>query len=126
MRKNFRMLLVLAIVGVIFITGCGKSNLKDVVGTYEGEYTKFVGDPDTAKDESEFSLVLNEDGTGKHNRDGESFDVKWSIDGEKFNMTETFLGITNEYNGTLKEGKLDIFNGDPKNDLTAEYVYTKK
>ena len=115
MKKNFRILLVLAIVGVIFITGCGKSNLKDAAGTYEGEYTKFVGDPDTSKEESEFSLVLNEDGTGKHNRDDESFDVKWSID-----------GITNEYTGTLKDGKLDIFNGDPENDLTAEYVYTKK
>ena len=126
MKKNFKMLLVLVLFGVIFITGCGKSNLKDVAGTYEGEYTKFVGDPDTAKDESEFSLVLNEDGTGKHNRDGESFDVKWSVDGEKFSMTETFLGITNEYTGTLKEGKLDIFNGDPENDFTAEYVYTKK
>ena len=41
-------------------------------------------------------------------------------------MEETFLGITVEYNGTLTDGKLDIFNGDPSDDLTCEYVYEKQ
>lgn len=41
-------------------------------------------------------------------------------------MTEKFLGISIEYTGTLADGKLDIFNADPNDDLTCEYVYEKQ
>lgn len=100
---------------------------EDVAGVYEGQYTKFVGDPDSAKDDSEpFSLELNADGTGTHNRDDMSFDVTWEIDGENFTMKETFVGDPIVYTGTLKDGHLNIFNGDPEDDFTCEYVYVLK
>ena len=73
-----------------------------------------------------FSLELKEDGTGMHNRDGSSYKVKWSIKGNEFTMTETFAGLSIDYNGTLKDGKLDIFNGDKNDDFTYEYVYEKQ
>ena len=40
-------------------------------------------------------------------------------------MTEKFLGSTIDYTGTLKDDKLDIFNGDPDDMWTYEYVYKK-
>ena len=40
-------------------------------------------------------------------------------------MTEKFLGMTIDYTGTLKDGELHIYNGDPSSDLTYEYVYKK-
>ncbi len=132
---SLTLIMILLISGMFVFTGCGKNdNKKDekkqdlsaVAGTYTGKYTKFVGDPDTAKvEDEEFSLELNADGTGKHNRDDYSFKVTWSLDGDKFKMSETFIGDPIEYTGTLKDGKLDIFNGDPNNDLTCEYVYEK-
>ena len=126
MKKIFNGFLVVALVMMLFtITGCGK-DLSAYAGVYKGEYSKFVGDTMDAASKEEFSLELNRDGSGKHNRDGESFNVTWSVSGEEFKMTETFLGMSNEYTGTLKDGKLDIFNGDPTNDLTYEYVYNKK
>ena len=128
MKKSVRSLLVcLVLVACVFtITACGKANLKDAAGTYTGKYTKLVGDDfENRTTDEEFSLELKEDGTGTHNRDGASYKVEWKLDGESFTMKETFLGISIDYNGTLKDGKLDIFNGDSKDIFTMEYVYEK-
>ena len=138
MKKILSFILIaLMLISALFIfTGCEdkkkddekeKPDLSGAAGTYEGQYGKFVGSPDSEKnEEEEFSLELKEDGTGIHNRDEMSFKVKWTLDGEKFSMTETFAGATIDYTGTLKDDKLHIFNGDPENDLTYEYIYEKK
>ena len=128
MKNSFKFLLVILFIGVFLFTGCeSKPDLKTVAGTYDGQYTKFVGDPEDAKNtEDVFSIELKEDGTGTHHRDDLDINVTWTLDGENFTMKETFLGITIDYTGTLKDGKLDIFNGDPSNDFTCEYVYQKK
>ncbi len=126
------LVMILLISGLFIFTGCGKTeekkeekkqDLSAAAGTYTGKYVKLVGD--TEKVEEEFSLELKADGTGVHNRDDYSFDVTWSLDGDKFKMTETFIGDPIIYTGTLKDGKLDIFNGDPDDIWTYEYVYEK-
>lgn len=94
-------------------------------GTWEGEYRKFVGDSDEDKvtDES-FALVLKGDGTGVFKRDDSEYRVTaWSLEGESFALTETFIGITNEYTGVMKDGRLNLFNGDPEDIWTCEYVF---
>lgn len=95
-------------------------------GTYIGKYTKFVGDPDTAKKEEPFKLVLNADGTGKSFRDELEIKVPdWSVEGGSFKLTEKFLG-TIDYTGTLSGSSLTLYNGDPSNALTCTYVYEKE
>ena len=130
MKKTLSIILVsiLLVSGLFILTGCGNNKeLTAAAGTYTGLYTKFVGDPDTSKVETEeFSLELKADGKGTHNRDGYSFDVTWSLEGENFKMSEKFVGDPIEYTGTLKDGKLNIFNGEPSNDLTCEYAYQKQ
>lgn len=124
--KAFFAVLVL-MVGIFLLTGCGKDDLLTYAGTYEKEFEKYVGDPETSKNtEDEFTLVLNADGTGKSNRGGESYNAEWSVDGEKITLIEKFGPLKNEYTGTIKNGKIDLFNGDPKNDLTLEIVFNKK
>ena len=128
MKKYSKLLFVaLFVFAAVVITGCGSkgTDLKDYAGTYEGTYSKFVGDEEKNTEE-EFSLVLKEDGTGTHNRDGGSFDVEWSLDGENFTMKDKFGALTIDYTGTLKDGVLHIYNGEPTNDLTYEYEYEKK
>ena len=124
--KKYSKILIVAVLAlsVLLITGCGskKDEKKDAAGTYKGTYTKLVGD-DTKNTDEEFSLELKEDGTGKHNRDGESYDVEWNIEGEKFTMTDKFGPLTIDYTGTLKDGKLQIYNGDPEDIWTYEYNY---
>ena len=103
----------------------GKSSSKSIISeeaTYDGLYTKFVGDEE--KDESDdFSLILKPDGTGVSKRDGNEFDVTWKIEDGAFLMTETFMGITIDYTGKITNESLDIFNGEPDDDFTCEYVY---
>lgn len=127
------LVMILLISGLFVFSGCGKTedkkeekkqDLSAVSGNYQGKYTKFVGDDDSAKVEDEpFSLELKADGTGTHYRDDYQFDVTWSLDGDKFKMIETFMGDSIEYTGTLKDDELDIFNGDPDDIWTCEYVY---
>ncbi len=124
MKKVF--LLCLLIIGLFIITGCG-NKLSEYAGIYKLEYSKFVGDPDTAKDTSEVAeITLNSDGTGKSVRDGLNIDIEWKLDGENITLTEIYMGIKLDYNGTLKDNKLDIFNGDKTNQLTVEKVYIRE
>lgn len=115
--------IALIAITLIALVACGDSEMKAVSGTYTGEKCKFVGDSEWQNEE--FSIELKADGTGTFNRDDEHFSLTWTLEGEKFTMKETFLGISNDYTGTLKDGVLDIFNGDPEDDLTYEYVLKK-
>ena len=124
MKKSL-LLIVFVMISVLLVTGCGK-DLSKYYGTYKLEYSKYVGDPDTAKTTEEWTIVLEKDGTGKSNRDGASYTVEWSIDGDNVKVNEKFAGIINEYNGTLTNGKLDIFNGDRTSDITLEAVFNKQ
>ena len=92
------------------------------VGEWTGVYCKFVGDTDGVTDEP-FSLVLKADGTGVHSRDDLEISVTWTLSGSDFAMRETFLGASLDYTGTLENGVLHLYNGDPASDLTYEYVY---
>ena len=128
MKKYSILLVLVAVFTIVFVTGCGdkKEDLSKYAGTYEGKYTALVGDPENKDEEDVFSLELKEDGTGKHNRNGNDFNVTWEIDGEDFKMSETFVGDPIIYTGTLKDGTLKIYNGDKNNNFTYIYYYEKK
>ncbi|MBQ4297858.1 MAG: hypothetical protein II771_06145 [Clostridia bacterium] len=119
--------LVLTFLMVFSLVACSspeKEAAKAAAGTYKGVHLKPVGDSEWVTET--FSLELNANGTGTHNRDEMSFKVTWTLDGDKFTMNETFIGDPIVYTGTLKDGKLDLFNGDPTNLFTYEYVYEKQ
>jgi uncharacterized lipoprotein YehR (DUF1307 family) len=128
--KRFAKLAALILAAALLfclLTACGDSAMKAAAGTYKGDYTKFVGDSDEAKVTDEpFSLELKADGTGVHHRETLDIKVTWSLDGEKITLQETFMGINLDYTGTLKDGELHLFNGEPSNSLTCEYVYHKQ
>ena len=132
--KWIALLLCLSLLACLLL-GCGdkkddeKKAEDPAIGTWKGEYTQIVGDGTGSEPKSEdevFSLDLQKDGKGVHHRDGLDIDVTWKLDGENFSMTETFMGMTIEYTGTMKDGKLSIFNGDPEDMWTYLYVYNKQ
>lgn len=132
--KRISLLLVVLLLAVSLIA-CQKDKDTEetskepdpAVGTYAGVYRKWVGseEPTPAEDDP-FSMDLNADGTGTFHRDEMDFELTWTLDGTAITIKETFLGMTNDYTGTLENGKLHIFNGDPENELTYEYMFEKK
>jgi len=123
MKKAMALVFAAALL-LSLLCACGAPKEESpAVGTWNGVYGKFVGDENKVTDE-EFTLVLKSDGTGTHYRDDLEIDVTWELDGENFKMTETYIG-TIDYTGTLKGDELSIFNGDPANDLTYQYVYAR-
>ena len=123
LKKLFALLLAVALLCALF-TACSDNPMKKAAGTYVGQYTKFVGDDE--KEEETFTLTLEADGTGKHARDDLELKVTWTLEGEAITMKETFLGMSIDYTGTLKDGELHLFNGDPEDIWTCEYVYQKQ
>lgn len=103
----------------------GSNTSISIPGEYEGKWCKFVGD-EKQETEAEFSLILNEDGTGINKRDNREFECTWGYDKDGFKLTDKFMGLEINYTGEIKEKELHIYNGDPKDELTFEYVYEKK
>ena len=123
-KKLLALVLLVALAAALFVA-CGEPDpMEQAAGTYVGQYTKLVGDE--TRQEETFRLELKQDGTGVHARNEMEFKVTWTLEGETFTMHETFLGMSIDYTGTLAEGKLDIFNGDPTDIWTYEYVYQKQ
>jgi|GEM_PF-2397372 hypothetical protein len=132
MKKFFALLLAALTVLSVFacFTACKKEEAKDdkkaeALGTFVYEKHKYVGDEEWYS-EHEWELVLDAEGKGTSKRDGAEYDLTWELDGEKIPFKETFAGITIEYNGTLKDGVLNFFDGDPESAITCEYVFNKK
>lgn len=117
----------LAVLMLLTLGACGKKEPTPqelAAGTYKLVHSKFAGDSEWQTDESA-NVVLNADGTGTSTRNDETYKMTWTVEGEKFTMKETFMGITLDYTGTLKDGELHTYNGDPADPLTYEYVYAK-
>lgn len=123
--KIIKLLILSALIfAITLLAGCAESPMELASGTYVGQYSKLVGED--VKDETAFSLILNADGTGLHSHDGSEFEIRWTLKDERVTVQESFLGLTVDYTGTLKDGRLELFNGDPGKASTAEYVYQKK
>ena len=123
MKKLICILMTLCLLLPLFAS-CGKSD-SPAVGKWEGQYTKFVGDENPADDDEPFYLELKSNGKGTSHRDDSDFNATWKLEGDTLTVTETFLGMEIVYTGSIKDGELHLFNGDPEDDLTVEYVYRK-
>ena len=85
-----------------------------------------MGDPDEedSKTRDPFSLELYSDGTGMHHRDGSDYGVLWEKKGDNIDLKEEFFATYTDYTGFVKGKELHLFNGDPKDIWSCEYVYT--
>ncbi len=133
MQRIKRLLAVLLAVLILTALFCGcakksenpapseQSEAEKAAGKYIGQYTKFVGDPEDVKDETDdFYLELKPDGTGLHHRNGLDINITWKLEEGVFSMDEMSMI---QYTGAFTDGGLVIYNGDPTNDLTCQYVY---
>ena len=119
------LVIVIAIVGVFILAGCEK-DLSKYAGTYEGMYTRLVGDPEDVTNREIFTLTLNKDGKGTQERGGATYNLTWTTKGDTILVTEEFMGVKIEYNGIVKDNVLTLHNGDSKDPFTMQYIYRKK
>ena len=91
------------------------------VEVYTGTKSKFVGDTEWTEDE--FKLELNGDGTAALTYDGFTHNLTYTLVDDDLSMTEAGLGT--EYTGTFNGDELHLYNGDPTNDLTYEWLLAK-
>ena len=123
--KKSCLLVMLVLTSILIITGC-QGALAKYSGTYKLEYSKYVGDPDDEKSTEEWTITLNSDGTGNSNRSGVNYDIEWSIDGDTVKLTENFYGAKSNYEGTVSDNTLDLYNGNKNEALTQEFKFIKK
>ncbi len=120
-------IIYLLLVCFILLIGCDKNDLSKYEGVYKLEYTKYVGDPEYEKNTLvNGKITLNDNGTGKISYDGIDYNITWSIDDINIKILESHTESIIEYNGTIENNILDIFDGDKTKSLTNELVYYKE
>ena len=120
-------IIYLILVCFILLVGCGKNELSNYEGVYKLEYTKYIGDSMEERNINNTSqITLKSDGTGISIHDGVNHNITWVLDGINIKIMENHSESIIEYNGTLENNKLDIFDGDKNNSLTLELVYYKE
>ena len=107
MKKLISIILLLALLASL--CACGDKT-KDVTGKYlcvgEAYGEAALTDPGDGS-----YLELKKGGKGSY-YSGYAFTLKWSLDGEAFTGTVTFLGMDQDMSGTLKDGVIDVKYGD--------------
>ena len=104
MKKLFAMLLTVAL--LLALVACGSSEPDPNAGIYYGTYGTYSGFSMAADKlfEGGCSLELKNGGKGEITLGADSYNVKWSLDGEVF--TVSIQG--EESVGTLKDGIIQI------------------
>ena len=152
MKKSKRVLVIFLCMCMLAtaLVACGNNQtVENVSGTYKGQYRKLVGDPDDSKNTSDsFSIILNSDGTGIFKRDGTDYTIsEWNISGTSFTMEEKIEYKTSDYTsiqdyeeslakvafgpqvirytGVLDDNILEIYDGNPDNATTNQYILSK-
>lgn len=120
MKNKKIVLVILSLLFVFSLAACGnKDNAKNPnAGKYILTDEKFSNGSGNISEE--WTLILNDDGTGKSSR-GVDCDVKWSVDNEKLKLTETMMGLSLDYEGTIKDGVIQLMD-----DEIRMYVFTKE
>ena len=104
MKKLISVLLILAM--VISLAACGASEPDPNAGIYYGTYGTYSGFSMAAEElfEGGCSLELKNGGKGEITLGADSYNVKWSLEGET--ITVSLQG--EESVGTLKDGVIEI------------------
>lgn len=121
--KKVVILMLALIMCVAVLAGCGEKG-PDVTGKYlvtsstsYGETTEGNGEWIELKNGGKASYYSGDNYDGS---EGITFEMEWKLDGENFTGKVTLMGMSNDCNGTLKDGVLSVTYGD------FEYVMTKE
>ena len=115
------LVLVLAFVSLSVLVACGGGAGKEYAGSYRNtsyKYSDGSGEADPT-----WVLTLTEDGKGTSARGGSEYGLTWKVKGNEITVTETFMGMKNEYSGTIETKKITLQTGEPGADFSATMIF---
>lgn len=107
--------LFVALLMALPLAACGSKGA-DVTGKYICVGLSYDGEALADPGDGSY-LELKKGGKGTY-YSGFEFDLKWTLDGEAFSGTVSFLGLDQGMEGTLKDGVIDVKYGD----MTMRFV----
>ena len=123
MKKRNRTIVTVLLAALILsvLTGCGSKMPAGSYGTYELEWESISI---IEKTDQDFKFILDGKGGGEYHHKGSVHKVKYTYDESgNIRIDDTITGI--RYNGTLLNGELHIYDGNPDSDTVSEFLYKK-
>ena len=116
--KNFFAILLAAAMILGAFASCGEKGT-GFEGTYKCTYAKYNADDENGIVVEDWVLELQAGSKGTSKRDGEEYDLEWTLDGENITVTEKFGPLSLDYEGTLKDGVMTLYDSEDHDaDLT--------
>lgn len=119
--KKVGLALVLAFASMITLVACGGGAGKEYAGSYRN--TSNVFSDGSGEADPTWVLTLTEDGKGTSARGGAEYELTWKVKGSEITVTETFMGMKNEYTGTIEAKKITLQNGEPGAAFSSTMVF---
>ena len=121
-RSRLYFIIAISIFFVFIISACSSNKVMDgAKGTYDFVYEK---GPIYSSTEYDYQFILDGYGGGEYIHKGSTHKVKYKLEGTTINLTDTITGI--KYNGTLQNGELHIYDGNPTSINVTEFLYQKQ
>ena len=121
-RSKLYFITVILLIFVFIISACTSNKVMDSAkGTYNFVYEK---GPLISSTEFDYQFILDGYGGGEYIHKGSTHKVKYKLEGTTINLTDTITGI--KYNGTLQNGELHIYDGNPNGLNVTEFLYQKQ
>ena len=118
-RSKIFIIIAISIIFVLIITACSSNKVMDSAkGTYNFVYEK---GPLISSTEFDYQFILDGYGGGEYIHKGSTHKVKYKLEGTTINLTDTITGI--KYTGTLQNGELHIYDGNPNGLNVTEFLY---
>ena len=121
-RSKLYFITAILLIFVFIISACTSNKVVDSAkGTYNFVYEK---GPLISSTEFDYQFILDGYGGGEYIHKGSTHKVKYKLEGTTINLTDTITGI--KYNGTLQNGELHIYDGNPTSINVTEFLYQKQ
>ena len=121
-RSKLYFITAILLIFVFIISAYSFNKVMDSAkGTYNFVYEK---GPLISSTEFDYQFILDGYGGGEYIHKGSTHKVKYKLEGTTINLTDTITGI--KYNGTLQNGELHIYDGNPNGLNVTEFLYQKQ
>ena len=121
-RSKLYFITAILLIFVFIISACTSNKVMDSAkGTYNFVYEK---GPLISSTEFDYQFILDGYGGGEYIHKGSTHKVKYKLEGTTINLTDTITGI--KYTGTLQNGELHIYDGNPNGLNVTEFLYQKQ